>query len=718
MIRRISALASFLACVCLGLTPHDRLAGTVKLWAYFKYCHPGVTAPGVVWDAALAEAAPKVLTAQPGAEFSAVLQKMLEALHDPATRMPAMGPGAGDRTRVKPVVTNEDGLQVVRLEKGDFQSAAQMKETLFRQLPAKSTILIDLRDSEIGPYVLPSSFGAAKAGVGPSRMMRAHSGYQNDAGSGSGGYESYWETHDGMAMAATPARGLRVVYLVNHLSAIPELALAVQNSGNGAIVSEDEIGDHQVDTVVRPFPVVRLYAMVRTSVLAYADGTTGVAANVVLHQTGDTALATAKEIAKSGNWPAPAGRARLALPPARFQEKAYGDQMYPSEGIRMVAAARIWGVFQYFHPYRDLYGEDWDAVLTEFVPKMAAAKDAMEYQLLVAEMVSHVHDSHSFLAGSELAEFYGQYQAPVELRWIENKPVVTRVFEDSADLKPGDVLTKIDGEAWEKRGGALEKHIAASTPQSLMNRTMQLLLNGPTETEVKLTVQRRTEPEHEVTLTRKTGLPFSPYRGGEIYRLLTPKIGYVDLERLANADVDAMFEKFKDTDAIIMDMRGYPQGTAWSIAPRLAEKQGGVAASFRRSLVNPDTFGDAERMSVMFDQRIPVTQKSRYAGKTVMLIDERAISQSEHSGLFFRAANGTRFIGSPTQGANGDVTYFVAPGGVQINFSGHDVRWPDGRQLQRVGLTPDIEVRPTIEGIRVGRDEVLERAMAWVDSGR
>jgi C-terminal processing protease CtpA/Prc len=96
----------------------------------------------------------------------------------------------------------------------------------------------------------------------------------------------------------------------------------------------------------------------------------------------------------------------------------------------------------------------------------------------------------------------------------------------------------------------------------------------------------------------------------------------------------------------------------------------------------------------------------------------RAISESEHSGLFFRAANGTRFIGSPTQGANGDVTYFMASGGVRINFSGHEVRWPDGRQLQRVGLMPDIEVRPTIEGIRAGRDEVLERTVAWVESGR
>jgi hypothetical protein len=28
-----------------------------------------------------------------------------------------------------------------------------------------------------------------------------------------------------------------------------------------------------------------------------------------------------------------------------------------------------------------------------------------------------------------------------------------------------------------------------------------------------------------------------------------------------------MFEKFKDCPAIIFDDRGYPQGTAWQIAP-------------------------------------------------------------------------------------------------------------------------------------------------------
>jgi hypothetical protein len=37
--------------------------------------------------------------------------------------------------------------------------------------------------------------------------------------------------------------------------------------------------------------------------------------------------------------------------------------------------------------------------------------------------------------------------------------------------------------------------------------------------------------------------------------------------------------------------------------------------------------------------------------------------------------------------------------------------WPDGQQLQRIGLKPDIEAHPTIGGIRDGGDEVLERTL-------
>ena len=81
-----------------------------------------------------------------------------------------------------------------------------------------------------------------------------------------------------------------------------------------------------------------------------------------------------------------------------------------------------------------------------------------------------------------------------------------------------------------------------------------------------------------------------------------------------------------------------------------------------------------------------------------MLIDEYTQSQAEGTGLFLRAANGTRFFGSPKAGANGDVTTLIVPGDIVLRFSGQGVGPVDGTQLQHVGLKPDALVRPTIAG--------------------
>jgi C-terminal processing protease CtpA/Prc len=55
--------------------------------------------------------------------------------------------------------------------------------------------------------------------------------------------------------------------------------------------------------------------------------------------------------------------------------------------------------------------------------------------------------------------------------------------------------------------------------------------------------------------------------------------------------------------------------------------------------------------------------------------------------------------------------HIALPGWVYVSYSGFEVMHADGRQLQRVGIEPHVRVAPTIEGIRAGRDDVLERAL-------
>jgi C-terminal processing protease CtpA/Prc len=147
---------------------------------------------------------------------------------------------------------------------------------------------------------------------------------------------------------------------------------------------------------------------------------------------------------------------------------------------------------------------------------------------------------------------------------------------------------------------------------------------------------------------------------------------------------------------VIVEMDGEP------MSARIARAQRFVASSTAD-----------ERLR--FSQPLPASDQP-YRGKTFMLVDERTISQAEHTALFLEAAAGIQFVGSQTAGTDGDVTNVILPGGLTPWFTGHDVRHADGSQLQRIGLPIHHAVRSTIKGLRAGRDEVLERAIALARS--
>jgi C-terminal processing protease CtpA/Prc len=104
----------------------------------------------------------------------------------------------------------------------------------------------------------------------------------------------------------------------------------------------------------------------------------------------------------------------------------------------------------------------------------------------------------------------------------------------------------------------------------------------------------------------------------------------------------------------------------------------------------------------------------RYTGKVAILVDEASISQAEYTAMAFRAAGNAIVVGSTTMGADGNVSQIPLPGGLNTAISGIGVFYPDKKPTQRIGIIPDFEVKPTIAGIRAGRDEVLEEALRQI----
>ena len=68
--------------------------------------------------------------------------------------------------------------------------------------------------------------------------------------------------------------------------------------------------------------------------------------------------------------------------------------------------------------------------------------------------------------------------------------------------------------------------------------------------------------------------------------------------------------------------------------------------------------------------------------------------------------------------ADGNVSTIMLPGGLRTMISGIGVYYPNEEETQRAGIVPDIEVKPTIEGIRKGKDELIEKAIEIILSER
>ena len=86
------------------------------------------------------------------------------------------------------------------------------------------------------------------------------------------------------------------------------------------------------------------------------------------------------------------------------------------------------------------------------------------------------------------------------------------------------------------------------------------------------------------------------------------------------------------------------------------------------------------------------------------------MSRTEYTIMALRQCPNAVVVGTPSLGADGDIVSVSLPGQITFSISGLGIFTPDGGQTQRIGLQPDIECAPTVEGIREGRDELIEKA--------
>jgi C-terminal processing protease CtpA/Prc len=719
-----------------------RLADAGKLYGYVKYFHPYLQYKNINWDSAFVAAVPKILAAKNKTDYAVSLKNLFLVLNDPLTTASAK--------TFENVGTIEqslsDSILYINMShynplynsfiKSDtsskilsslLNSAAKVKGVVFDLRPATETEPSSVSEMEtlflnggIDKLYKGTFYGPSNRGLVYRTIFFKY--FQQER------VYSYWGKGD---------RDVPMVFLVNKGSVLPPIVVGLQANGKAAIVQEEGTGDIS-GAELRFYVADSVLIRLRKSELVRQDGVVGLPSSGTYKKSEfDSALAIAKKLihsfTKDSSLPPRLQPPLFPVPLFRHYAAAYSQTgSYPSLGFRVLAAAEIFTIIDHFFAYKHLTDDNWEEVYSAVLPRFIEAKDSIEYLKAVAEFNYYINDSHGSIGRSDYTTLLngGEYSSGVFGRVVEKQFVVDVITHDSvgraAGIKRGDIILEINGVEPVNLIDAVRKYKAASNPASQTYLISESLLRGDEGEHLILKVKDATGKTKKIVLTtskrfevKEWGAKINHLLHQPMLRLITKDIGYVDLNKLQLGNIDSMFEKFKYTKAIIFDMRGYPNGVLWVLASRLTERKNVAGALFSTPVctaANINAIGDYHDREtwVLEKQIIPDNNAWIYKGRTVMLMDESTLSQAEHTGLFLKAANGTKFIGSRTAGANGTAFAYPIPGSIWLGFTGHQSAYPNGKQMQRIGLVPDIEVHRTIKGIQAGKDDVLEKAIKYL----
>lgn len=389
-------------------------------------------------------------------------------------------------------------------------------------------------------------------------------------------------------------------------------------------------------------------------------------------------------------------------------ENNYSEMTYPDDGFRLLALYRYWNMMQYFNPNRHLTDKNWNNVLKEYIPKFIDAKNELEYELAVLEIIADVKDTHANLwgGGDKIQELRGNYFPPVHVRFAENKLVVDDYFNPEMQkdivLEIGDVITHVNGKAIEDFIDENHQFYPASNQPTRLRDMSRDILRSNSERIIINYIRDNQSFTKELQLFLKDDLKYygwyRPEKDGKSYKILDNNIGYITLKNIKNEDVAEIRKKFKDTKGIIVDIRNYPSAfMPFLLGSYFTSKYSPFVKFTNGKTNNPGEFSYGKDLS------IPPKGKF-YKGKVAVLVNELSQSQAEYTAMAFKAGDNVTIVGSTTTGADGNVSRINLPGGLSTMISGIGVYYPDGTKTQRVGIIPDVVVNLTVDGIKNGID--------------
>jgi carboxyl-terminal processing protease len=380
---------------------------------------------------------------------------------------------------------------------------------------------------------------------------------------------------------------------------------------------------------------------------------------------------------------------------------------------RLLMASQIYSSIQmYFGHWKGVPDLNLDSEYERYLQQVLSSESRHEFDLATMEFLAKLQNSHSGFGDPWLRSNFGQrlgFSAyPIERQWVISRSSIP-------ELKPGDVLAKIDDETFPAFYQRIRKYVSASDERWRQRAIFEEPYLFPEVFRLTLgdgrSVQIRRQGEFQWP-----GEEFSTIETTERDGVVILRIPSFDKSDFEDSAVEYL-RKLGPVRAVVLDLRGNHGG---STPQRLVEAL--MDRPYRYwSESTPATIGVLQvengagaRTELTWTSSHQNPSKTAYAGPLYILVDGGCFSACEDAVVPFKDNHRAMILGERTGGSSGQPYFRDLKYGMGISLSTKREYFPDGAAFEGVGIAPDMEVHTTAADLRAGKDPVLAEALAVI----
>lgn len=408
---------------------------------------------------------------------------------------------------------------------------------------------------------------------------------------------------------------------------------------------------------------------------------------------------------------------------------------------RVAGLSRLWAEVKFNFANFDLVpdGLDWDSLYVATLPRVRGEVSTLDYYRVLQSVVARLHDGHTNVWLPPALADRATAQPGLGTRLVEGRVLIDKVRDPALarlGVEAGQEVVEVDGVPVHEYA-AREVRPFVSSPTAIERDVWTYeyeLLSGDAAAPVALTLRDAEGRQRRVAVPRLdnaaatalSGDPESPTPPPPFALDWLPGgIAHVRLAASGGPEAaDQFLERFPEiaeAAGVVLDVRengGGSGAVGYRVLCALTDAERLSTSAWRTRLYRPAyrAWGRGESTEGDAAPSFGCDDALDYAGPVVLLVGPRTGSAAEDLAVAFDLLGRGPLVGEPTAGSSGQPLSFSLPGGGSARVTAKRDLYPDGREFVGVGVQPAVVARPTVAGVRAGRDEALEAAVAAIRS--